>query len=195
MITIGITGTFGSGKGTVVDYLKAKDFVHFSASSFITEEIVRRGMPVNRDSMTIVANDLRSQHSPSYIVEQLYERAAATKQNCVIESIRTLGEAEALRSLAKRDDAAACLIAVDADIHVRYDRIQLRASEKDHVPFEVFEAQERLEMKSADPTKQNIAAVMAAADFTVKNNGTLAELHAQMDKILGEEHSPISNNL
>ena len=73
MITIGITGTLGAGKGTIVDYLiKNKGFVHYSVRSFITEEINRRGLPVNRDSMTMVGNDLRAQHSPSWIVEQLY---------------------------------------------------------------------------------------------------------------------------
>jgi dephospho-CoA kinase len=184
MEILGITGTFGAGKGTVVEYLQAKGFVHFSSSGFITEEVVRRGMPVNRDSMTVAANDLRAQHSPSYIVEQLYDRAVAQGQNAIIESIRTVGEAEALRTSAARDGARAWLIAVDADIKVRYGRIQVRASEKDHVSFETFEEKERGEMNSADPTKQNISGVMALADFTIQNNGTLKELQEQVDEIL-----------
>jgi dephospho-CoA kinase len=184
MIVIGITGTFGAGKGTVVEYLKAKGFIHFSSSGLITEEIVRRGMPVNRDSMTVVANDLRAQHSPSYIVEQLYDRAAAAKQNSIIESIRTTGEAEALKQKALAGGATTLLIAVDADIKVRYDRILKRASEKDHVSFETFAEKERAEMNSADPTKQNIAGVMALADFTIHNDASLEELHRQVDDIL-----------
>ena len=92
MITIGITGTLGAGKGTIVDYLvKEKDFVHYSVRAFLTQEIQRRGLPVNRDSMTAVGNDLRAQHSPSWIVEQLYEQANASGKNCIIESIRTPG--------------------------------------------------------------------------------------------------------
>ena len=68
MITIGITGTLGAGKGTIVDYLvKEKGYVHFSVRDFIVEEIERRGLPINRDSMTMVGNDLRAQYSPSYI--------------------------------------------------------------------------------------------------------------------------------
>ena len=43
MITIGITGTLGAGKGTIVDYLiKNRGFVLYSVRSFITEEINRR---------------------------------------------------------------------------------------------------------------------------------------------------------
>ena len=61
MITIGITGTLGAGKGTIVDYLvKSRGFEHYSVRAFITEEIKRRGLPVNRDSMTQVGNDLRA---------------------------------------------------------------------------------------------------------------------------------------
>ena len=79
MITIGITGTIGAGKGTIVDYLvKEKGFVHFSVRDFITKEIQRRGMPVNRDSMTIVGNDLRATNSPAYITESLYKQAQET---------------------------------------------------------------------------------------------------------------------
>ena len=79
MITIGITGTLGAGKGTIVDYLvQQRGFVHYSVRAFITEEIKRRGLEVNRDTMTLVGNDLRAQHSPSWIVEQLYEKAAAS---------------------------------------------------------------------------------------------------------------------
>ena len=43
MIIIGITGTLGAGKGTIVDYLvKERGFVHYSVRAFITEEIEKR---------------------------------------------------------------------------------------------------------------------------------------------------------
>ena len=73
MIIIGITGTLGAGKGIIVDYLvKEKGFTHYSVRAYITEEIQRRGMEVNRDTLTQVGNDLRAAHSPSYITDQLF---------------------------------------------------------------------------------------------------------------------------
>jgi len=75
---IGITGTLGSGKGTIVDYLvKQKGFIHFSVRQFILEEIRKRNLPQNRDSMVMVANDLRKKNSPSYITDQLYLKSRA----------------------------------------------------------------------------------------------------------------------
>lgn len=66
MNIIGITGTLGAGKGTIVDYLIKKGYVHYSVRAFIAEEVRRRGMEVNRDSLTLVANDLRASHSQLY---------------------------------------------------------------------------------------------------------------------------------
>jgi len=98
MIIIGITGTLGAGKGTIVDYLvKNKGYHHYSVRAYLTEEIKRRNLPVNRDSMTSVANELRALHSPSYITDQLYLLAKEKGKNCVIESIRTPGEIVSLR--------------------------------------------------------------------------------------------------
>jgi len=41
MIVIGITGEIGAGKRTVVEHLKiTKNFLHFSARTLITEEVL-----------------------------------------------------------------------------------------------------------------------------------------------------------
>ena len=95
---IGITGTLGAGKGTVVEFLKQKRFIHFSVRDFLTEEIKRRNSEINRDNMLIVANDLREKYSPSYIAEKLYEKAKHETKNCVIESLRSVGEIESLKN-------------------------------------------------------------------------------------------------
>jgi len=178
-VMLGITGANGAGKGTVVEFLvKEKGFKHFSASGLITEEIVRRGMPVNRDSMIEVANDLRAKHGPGYIAEELLRRAGESQENRIIESIRTLGEVEKLKA------KGGILLAVDADQRIRFERNIKRGSNKDQVSFEEFTEQERREMESSDPNKQNLSACIKAADFVIKNDGTVEELNEKIEKLL-----------
>lgn len=179
-IVIGITGTLGAGKGTIVDYLiRKKSFLHYSVRSFLIEIIEAKNLTVNRDSMTQTANALRAEHSPSYITDQLYLRAAKSGKNCVIESIRTPGEIKSLRSKGRF-----YLWAVDADPKIRYERIILRQSETDAVSFDTFRSNEAREMHSDDPNKQNLHACIEQADEVFENNGNIEKLYQQVEKAL-----------
>lgn len=177
---IGITGTLGAGKGTIVEYLiENQKYKHYSVRSVLIEEIRERKLVLNRDSMTSVANELRANHSPSYIVDLLYERAQKVGENAIIESIRTPGEVESLKSKGEF-----YLFAIDADPHVRYKRIVQRNSETDQVSFDEFLANEKREMQSADPNKQNLLKCREMADFIINNDGSIEELNHQVLKIL-----------
>jgi dephospho-CoA kinase len=180
MIIIGITGTLGAGKGTIVDFLiTKKGFKHFSVRGFLTIEIKKRNLPVNRDTMTAVANELRAANSPSFITDQLFEMAKTSNGNCVIESIRTPGEIDSLRKKGKF-----ILFAVDAKTELRYQRIVQRASETDHIDFETFIANEQREMTTNDPNHQNLKKCIELADYIIENNGTPDEMLKKVDDIL-----------
>ncbi len=180
MKIIGITGTLGAGKGTIVDYLtKHHGFLHFSVRGYLTKIIEQRGLELNRDSLVAVANELREKNTPSFIAEELYREASEAVKDCIIESIRTVGEVNALRSKGNF-----CLFAVDADQKLRYSRIVERASATDKINFETFADNEAREMNSTDPNKQNLGACMQLADFTFTNDGSFDELYRQVDEAL-----------
>lgn len=182
MVVIGITGTLGAGKGTIVDFLKEKfDFAHYSVRGYLIDEIEKRGMIVNRDSMTLVANELRANNSPSFITDELYKRAVINAKDCIIESIRTPGEVYSLK-----EKSNFYLFAVDANPVVRYDRIKMRKSSTDNIDFETFMANEAREMDTKDPNKQNLSKCIEMADYKFNNDGDLQTLDNEVEEVLNK---------
>jgi dephospho-CoA kinase len=182
---IGLTGSYGAGKGSVADYLvHQKGFTHFSARQFIQAEALRRGLDIERGrEVTIpIGNELRERYGPAYIIEQLMQQARANGGDVVIESLRAVGEVTYIQT------NGGFVLGVDADPQVRYERIVQRASETDHVTFEEWKAQELAEMNPDDPTKQDIFGALKQSDYIIMNTHTLTELEAAVDVFLETHH-------
>ncbi len=183
-VIIGITGSFGAGKGVVVDYLvKNKGFKHYSAREFIFEEAKRRGLDITKGrEVTIpLANELRATHGPAYIVESLYAQALSDGGNAVIESLRAVAEVRKLKELG------AVVIGVDADSRLRFERSIKRGSETDNVSYEQWIDQEKRESNPDDPTKQDIFGALKESNILLTNNGTPEELFVQVEDFITKQ--------
>ena len=181
MIIIGITGTLGAGKGTVVEYLvKRKKFKHYSVSGFLKEELVKQGRKIDRTSLQNIGNELRKKFGPAYITKKLFKKAKKGNVNAIIESIRNPKEAKFIKS------HSGFLLAVTADQKTRYKRIKLRGGEKDNITFIEFKEQEEKELQSKDPNAQNLNKCLLIANWHFVNNSSKKSLYEKVEKVINK---------
>jgi len=124
---------------------------------------------------------LRANYKPSYIAEQLYERAQKLGENAVIESLRTPGEINALRK-----QGGCYIFAIDAEPKIRYDRLSKRYKQMDFKTYDEFVVMEKSQMQTSDPNKQNLGKCIEMADYKFENNETIPDLHLLVEKVLKE---------
>jgi dephospho-CoA kinase len=175
---IGITGTIGAGKGTVAEYLVKKGFKHYSVRDFLTEELNKKNLPLNRDSLVYIANELREKHSSSYIVEELFKKASKKNEDCIIESIRNIGEVILIQK------KGGFILAIDANPKIRFERIKQRASYTDKLIYEEFIADEKREMTNNDPNKQNLSKCIEMSDYKIENNKSINDLYVKIEEFI-----------
>lgn len=176
---IGIAGTLGAGKGTVVRYLESHGFAHFSSSDVLRRILTERGQEHSRLNTSNLANELMSTYEGGVLHFSNEYAHAENYQNFILEALHRVSEGEYIKKIG------GIILGIDADIKVRYERAVVRKEGlKDEVTFEQFEEDSKREDEGMTGTGPNIKAVIKMADYTITNNGNLDELHTQIDIFL-----------
>ncbi|MDP3741737.1 MAG: AAA family ATPase [Candidatus Micrarchaeota archaeon] len=186
MIVLGFTGTFAAGKDTAIAIISRKfgaKAMEVSTSNLVREETTKRGLSLERENLRQVANDMRLSFGADIFGKMTIQRIKqrGEKKVFLVSGIRSVGEVE---SLKKEFGTNFCLIAVDAPLETRYQRIKARARAGEHVmTLDEFKASEEME-KNGEVHSQNIASVMKMADYTIQNSGSSKQLEEKVEKIL-----------
>ena len=161
--------------------LKKQGFVYHSLSDIIREECTRRQLPHERDNLIAIGNELRATFGPGVLGKLTAEKIEKLgEQKALAVSIRNPAEIEELRRMP-----GFFLIAVDAPIELRFERISGRGRPEDAVTFEKFKEQENRERAGAQ-NEQQLNRVMVLADTQIPNSGTFAEFHQKIDTALNQ---------
>jgi dCMP deaminase len=175
---IGLTGNNGAGKTEIAQYLVSRGFEYHSLSDEIREEIRSRGAEITRELLIQVGNELRTRFGAGILAERVLARLGH-ERNHVVDSIRNPAEVEVLR---KRKDFV--LLAAEANVEARFGRSRLRAREGAAQTLEQFIEEERRELRSGDPSNQQLEDTRELADRTIRNDGSLDDLHRELDQML-----------
>jgi len=113
---IGISGTFGSGKDSLANYLVDKyQMMHVSTGDIVREYAIKKYGSIERPILKELANELRQSFGPAAMVDKSFEKYKnnSKKYNgLLISGVRTIGEANKIHQLG------GIMVFVDAPIDV-----------------------------------------------------------------------------
>ena len=174
---IGLVGHPSCGKDTVAEFLVTQfGFKHISTGDTVRQHITSNNLGgLDRPNMQAVANQLRAEYGAGTLAEMALKTAG---NRLAISGLRTIAEAEKVKQ------AGGKIVCITAPIKLRYERAKARGRVGEDIDLEKFAEIESRESHSSDPNGQNTEGVIALADYTIQNVGTLAQLHSQVEKIV-----------
>jgi dephospho-CoA kinase len=177
-LIIGLTGQAGSGKGTVGAYLRERYGAEFlTFSSYLRKTLETLALEPSRDNLVKLSETLRHTFGEDAISHAVARDAyASTASVVVVDGIRRIDDV--ISTLQQLPDFH--LVSVDSDPRMRYERLTQRGEKSDEatMSWEDFLANEQRS------TEQTIPAVMAQASIHLRNDGTLEEIHQQVDEMM-----------
>lgn len=176
-IILGFVGPLSSGKEEAKKYLEKNYSAGTHRFSIMLRDILKRlYLPITRENMQDLSLDLRNRFGSDTLARVIAEDVKNdTHEIIVVDGVRRLDDIDKLK-----DVPGFSLVAIDADPKIRYERLIIRNenaddSQKTYKDF-LIDGQREAELE--------IPKVMAAAPYTINNNGTFDELYKQIDEII-----------
>ncbi|MHB8084451.1 MAG: AAA family ATPase [Dehalococcoidia bacterium] len=176
---IGTVGKIGSGKDEILKYLKARYVIPYMS----TGDIVRRmadeeGLELTRENLEKISKRCFRKLGKGCFVKMVAEDIIKKKWKIAgISGVRTPAD---VRVLKKQFGNSFTLIRVEVtDPRLRFKRLQLRHEGRDAAAYKEFLVQDKNE-----EGEFKISKAEAMADYSIENNGTLADLHRKIGALV-----------
>lgn len=182
---LGFSGTFGSGKTTIADYLRTKGFQFITISDLVREETGKRGLPIERKILQDIGNEMREKYGVGFWAKKVLEKINKEK-DWVVDGIRNPGEIEELRKVP-----GFVLLSFDAPVEERLRRLidkdGIRKERVDSDPTDIKEIQ-RLEARDRGEGEplfgQQVGKCMEMADFRIETDQGVESTLEKIEKII-----------
>jgi len=179
---IGLTGTIGSGKEAVKEIIMHNYSCYYSTLSALirTEALEKRKIKVDRNNLQDLGNELRKQYGNDVLVKLAWNFLQKNKEFIIIDGIRNPGEVDFLKKVSEF-----YLIAVDAPVEIRFERLAKRGGPKDVKTMEEFVQLNERDLGINEPDYgQRVKDCMNIADFTVLNDGSRKDLEGKVLEVM-----------
>ena len=179
---LAIVGMSGSGKSVAVDHLTEKGYPKVYFGGMIYKEMEKRGIARTEDgeSEKKFREEIRATEGKDWVVRQAIEETkdliSAGQKRIILDGVYSWTEYKILKHEFPKN---LTFLAVVVDKKLRYQRVARR-------PGRAFDAAAIRERDRSEIENLEKGGPIAAADYYILNNGTIAEMKDDIDKILKE---------
>ncbi len=167
----------GSGKGVFRGTVQKMNYPVIIMGDVVREEVKQRNLKPTPENLGKTMLNLRELEGPTAIAKRCIPKLKkATGKIVVIDGIRSLDEVEEF----KKHFPNFILIAIHASPKTRYQRLFRRKRSDDPTNWDTFMERDQRELGVG------MGAVIAAADHTIVNEGTLAQLKTEIRQVMKE---------
>lgn len=176
-LIIGLTGQIACGKGVIKKHLIEKyGASDYRFSTILRDVLTRIDVEINRENLIKVSTALRQSFGEDTLAKAMGKDAEKdSHQFIVIDGVRRMADIKYLREVS-----GFILVRIVADQKTRYQRVVSRNENigDDKKTFEDFLADEKAESEIEIPE------VMSHANFEIKNDSSMEDLHANIDGLI-----------
>jgi dephospho-CoA kinase len=176
-IILGLAGEIASGKGTTAKYICEKhNGSSHRFSTMLRDLLGRVYLPENRENMQKMSTIMRENFFDDILSSVIAKDVEKDQHQIIaIDGVRRLADISYLQKIPGFK-----LVYIDARMEKRYERIVGRGENTDDTTktFEDFKGDHERE------AERQIKDLKNQAEYVIDNNGSLEELHKQIDNII-----------
>lgn len=178
-IIIGLVGEIASGKDTAADYLvETYGAKSISFSQPLREILDILYQPQNRANMAGLGDTLRGQFGQDLLSKVIAMKTKASKDKIIVlPNVRLESDIVYLKKLP-----GFVLAAIETQAETRFKRLTSRGQNTDDKTKTWAEFQKDAKLY----TEKHIRSLMKSCRFQLDNNGSKAELYAQLDQLIAK---------
>lgn len=184
MKVIGLTGTIGSGKEAVKEFIRKKyNCYTVTLSDILKAELQKKRKALDRAALQDLGNEMRKKYGNHILAMLAVEYLGRDKQAIIIDGIRNLGEVEYLKKRFGNDFK---LVAIDAPQEIRFQRVVTRGGEDPKAWEEFVKSDERDQGISEEGHGLHVKSCVDGADFLIVNDGSLEDLEKKVNEVVSK---------